>query len=35
LILFHPAYLRSLIEMGEKDAEARAGEIEAFLSPEV
>lgn len=35
LILFHPAYLRCLIELGEKDAEARAGEIEAFLSPEV
>jgi NTE family protein len=32
LILFHPQYLRSLIELGEKDAEARAGEIEAFLS---
>jgi NTE family protein len=32
LILFHPDYLRALIEMGERDAEARAGEIEAFLS---
>ncbi len=32
LILFQPDYLRALIEMGEKDAEARAGEIEAFLS---
>jgi NTE family protein len=32
LILFQPDYLRALIEMGERDAEARAGEIEAFLS---
>jgi NTE family protein len=31
LILFHQDYLRSLIEMGEKDAEARSDEIEAFL----
>jgi len=32
LILFDQDYLRALIEMGEKDAEARADEIEAFLS---
>jgi NTE family protein len=32
LILFQPDYLRTLIELGEKDAEARAGEIEAFLT---
>jgi NTE family protein len=31
LVLFHPDYLRALIELGEKDAEARSGEIEAFL----
>jgi NTE family protein len=30
-ILFDQDYLRALIEMGEKDAEARASEIEAFL----
>ena len=34
LILFHPDYLSALIEMGEKDAEARADEIESFLSGE-
>jgi NTE family protein len=34
LILFQPDYLRALIEMGEKDAEARVGEIEAFLRAE-
>ena len=32
LILFEQEYLRALIEMGEKDAEARLDEIEAFLS---
>lgn len=32
LILFQPDYLSALIEMGERDAEARAGEIDAFLS---
>ena len=32
LIMFQPDYLRALIEMGERDAEARAGEIEAFLA---
>jgi len=32
LILFQPDYLRALIEMGERDAEARAGEIDAFLN---
>ncbi|MBM4184487.1 MAG: patatin [Gemmatimonadetes bacterium] len=31
LILFQPDYLRALIEMGEKDAEARGAEIDAFL----
>jgi NTE family protein len=31
LIMFQPDYLRALIEMGERDAEARAGEIDAFL----
>jgi NTE family protein len=31
LILFQPDYLRALIEMGERDAESRAGEIVAFL----
>jgi len=31
LILFQPEYLRTLIELGEKDAEARAHEIESFL----
>ncbi len=31
LILFQPDYLRALIEMGERDADARAAEIEAFL----
>ena len=32
LILFQPDYLRALIEVGEADAEARAGDIEAFVS---
>ncbi|MBT8335824.1 MAG: patatin-like phospholipase family protein [Gemmatimonadetes bacterium] len=32
LILFQPDYLNALIETGERDAEMRAGEIEAFLS---
>jgi NTE family protein len=32
LILFQADYLRALIEMGERDAETRVGEIEAFLS---
>jgi NTE family protein len=32
LILFQPDYLRTLIELGEKDAEARADEIAAFLT---
>jgi len=36
LILFQPDYLQTLIEMGERDAEARVDEIKAFLggSPE-
>ena len=34
LILFHPDYLRSLIDMGEQDAESRAAEIESFLTSE-
>ena len=32
LILFDHDYLQALIEMGERDAEARADEIEAFLT---
>jgi NTE family protein len=31
LIMFQPDYLRALIDMGERDAEARGDEIEAFL----
>jgi NTE family protein len=31
MVLFQPDYLGALIEIGEKDAEARVGEIEAFL----
>jgi NTE family protein len=31
MVMFQPDYLRSLIELGEADAEARAPEIEAFL----
>jgi NTE family protein len=32
LILFDQDYLQALIEMGERDAEVRADEIEAFLA---
>jgi NTE family protein len=32
LILFQPDFLRALIELGEKDAEGRSNEIEAFLA---
>lgn len=32
LVMFQPDYLSRLIELGEKDAEARAPEIERFLS---
>jgi NTE family protein len=32
LILFQPDYLQALIETGEKDAELRADEIDAFLA---
>jgi NTE family protein len=32
MVMFQPNYLTRLIEMGEADAEARAGEIEAFLA---
>ena len=32
MVMFQPNYLSRLIELGESDAEARAGEIEAFLS---
>jgi NTE family protein len=31
LIMFQPDYLKHLLELGERDAEARAGEIAAFL----
>jgi len=31
LILFAPDYLRTLMDIGERDAEARADEIEAFI----
>ena len=31
MVMFQPNYLARLIELGEADAEARAGEIEAFL----
>lgn len=32
MVLFQPDYLTALIEIGERDAEARVDEIEAFLS---
>jgi NTE family protein len=32
LVMFQPDYLRRLLELGEEDAAARAGEIEAFLA---
>jgi hypothetical protein len=32
MVMFQPNYLTRLIEMGEADAEARAGEIEEFLT---
>jgi NTE family protein len=32
LILFQPDYLRALMEIGERDAEARAEEVAAFLA---
>jgi NTE family protein len=31
MMMFQPDYIRRLIELGEADAEARAGEIDAFL----
>jgi NTE family protein len=31
LVMFQPDYLRRLLELGEQDAEERAGEIEKFL----
>lgn len=31
MVMFQPDYVTALIEMGESDADARAGEIEAFL----
>ncbi|MBW3535174.1 MAG: patatin, partial [Gemmatimonadetes bacterium] len=34
LILFQPDYLRALMEIGEKDAEARSEEIEGFVRGE-
>ena len=33
LVLFQPDYLRLLMDIGHADAQARAGEIEAFLTP--
>ena len=33
LLMFEPAYLRRLIELGEADAEARLGEIRELLRP--
>ncbi|MFQ5671401.1 MAG: patatin-like phospholipase family protein [Acidobacteriota bacterium] len=35
LLMFQPDYLHRLIELGERDAEARLDEIAAFLSPGV
>lgn len=35
LVLFQPDYLRSLMEIGEADAQARTAEIEEFLHGEV
>jgi len=34
MVLFQPDYLTALIEIGERDAKARADEIKAFLSAE-
>ena len=34
LVLFQPDYLRALMEMGERDAEARRDEVAAFLAEE-
>jgi NTE family protein len=31
LIMFHPDYLRDLMDIGEHDAESRVDEIEAFI----
>ena len=33
LVMFQPDYLSALIDLGEKDAMARIGEIETFLQP--
>jgi hypothetical protein len=33
LLMFQPDYIARLIELGERDACARASEIEAFLQP--
>jgi NTE family protein len=35
MLLFEPAYIRALVEIGEADAEAQADEIAAFLGDEV
>jgi NTE family protein len=35
LVLFQPDYLRALMALGEVDADARAAEIDAFLSEDV
>jgi NTE family protein len=34
MVLFQPDYLRALLEIGERDAEARLDEIKAFLTAE-
>lgn len=34
LVLFQPDYLRALMEMGERDADARRDEVRAFLEPD-
>lgn len=34
MLMFNPAYLQAVMDMGERDAEARAHELEAFLEGE-
>jgi hypothetical protein len=31
MLMFQPDYLTALIEIGERDAEARLGELEAWM----